>query len=350
MATTSSSTIPIAPLTQVLIDTDVDFDDYLAILYLLKHPAIKVTGITVTGTGDVHLTPGVCNVSNMLTLLDNPDALTIPVARGARAPMVYSNTFPGKDRDAADLHYGADFPAINQHPTIKDAQQFLRDYFINSTMPTTVLCIGGGSNYGRLFESAKSDPQLRAALDKNLTRIVMMGGNLLPEFTPPDFEGAQGNIQPTMQPTPYYTNKVAEWNIFVDVRGAQEIFASGVPITLVALNATTHVPITRAFVEQIKQINNPVTNFLYAVLTSCTIKDGIGTYLDFWDPLAACVLTNPTLVTTQNLSLRVEQELDVEDDKSGMIIVDNNNGHAIDVALSANADAVYSTYLEIIAR
>jgi hypothetical protein len=33
-----------------------------------------------------------------------------------------------------------------------------------------------------------------------------------------------------------------------------------------------------------------------------------------------------------------------------MIIVDNQRGHPLDVALSANADAVYNTYLEIIAR
>lgn len=347
MTTLSTSPNSITLPTQVLIDTDVDFDDYLAMLYLLKHPAIKVTGITVTGTGDVHLTPGVRNVSNMLTLLNDANVLKTPVAGGAKAPMIYSNTFPGSERDAANQHYQAPFPATNPNPTIADAQTFLRDYFINSTSPTTLLCIGGGSNYGRLFESAKNDPELRAALDKNLTRIVMMGGNLLPQFVTP---GAQGNIQPTMQPTPYYTNKVAEWNIFIDVRGAKEIFSSGIPITLVALNATSQVPITTAFVEKLAQIKNPVAEFLTTVLASSTIVGGIDKYLDFWDPLAACVLTDPSLVTTQKFSLRVEQELDEEDDKSGMIIVDNINGHSIDVALSANADAVYSDYLKIIAR
>lgn len=332
--------------TRVLIDTDVDFDDYMAMLYLLKHPAIEVTGITVTGSGDVHLTPGVSNVSNMLTLLDDADALKIPVARGAKAPMIYSNTFPGDARNAADVHYDAPFPDKNPNAPLKDAQVFLRDYFINSNAPTTLLCIGGGSNWGRLFDSAKSDPELRAALDKNLEHIVMMGGNLLPEFVKP---GAEGNIQPTMQPTPYYTNKVAEWNIFVDVRGAQEIFSGGIPITLVALNATSQVPITTDFVAQLAKINNPIANFLTEVLESSTIRGGIGAYLDFWDPLAACVITNPELVTTQSFSIRVEQELDEENDKSGMIIVDQNNGNSINIALTANASAVYSTFLEVIA-
>lgn len=331
---------------RVLIDTDADFDDYMAMLYLLKHPAIDVTGITVTGTGDVHLTPGVNNVSNMLTLLDNSDALKIPVVRGAKAPMIYSNTFPGDAREAANVHYDAPFPGKNPNATLDDAQAFLRDYFINSKAPTTLLCIGGGSNWGRLFDSAKTDPELRTALDKNLEHIVMMGGNLLPEFVTP---GAEGNIQPTLQPNPYYTNKVAEWNIFVDVRGAQEIFAGGIPITLVALNATSQVPITKEFVAQLEKINNPVATFLTEVLESSTIKGGIGAYLDFWDPLAACVITNPELVTTQAFSIRVEQELDEENDKSGMIIIDQQNGYPVQVALTANASAVYSTFLEIIA-
>lgn len=331
---------------RVLIDTDVDFDDYMAMLYLLKHPAIEVTGITITGSGDVHLTPGVSNVSNMLTLLGDANALKIPVARGAKAPMIYSNTFPGDARNAADLHYEAAFPGINPNAPLDDAQVFLRDYFINSNTPSTLLCIGGGSNWGRLFDSAKSDPELRAALDKNLEHIVMMGGNLLPEFVTP---GAEGNIQPTMQPNPYYTNKVAEWNIFVDVRGAEEIFSSGIPITLVALNATSQVPITQEFVAQLANINNPVANFLTDVLESSTIKGGIGAYLDFWDPLAACVITNPELITTQPFPIRVEQELDEENDKSGMLIVDQKNGHILNVALTANAPAVYSTFLEVIA-
>jgi pyrimidine-specific ribonucleoside hydrolase len=332
---------------RVLIDTDADFDDYMAMLYLLKHPAIEVTGITVTGTGDAHLTPGVTNVSNMLTLLGNSNALKIPVARGAKAPMIYSNTFPGDARDAANAHYDAPFPGKNPTAPLHDAQAFLRNYFINSDEPTTLLCIGGGSNWGRLFASAKTDTELRAALDKNLQHIVMMGGNLLPEFVTP---GAEGNIQPTMQPNPYYTNKVAEWNIFVDVRGAQEIFSSGIPITLVALNATSQVPITTNFVAQLEKINNPIANFLTEVLESSTIKGGIGAYLDFWDPLAACVITNPDLVTTQSFPIRVEQELDEENDKSGMIIVDQKNGYSVKVALTADASAVYSTFLEVIAN
>lgn len=332
--------------THLLIDTDVDFDDYMAMLYLLKHPGIVVDGITVTGAGAVHVTPGARNVSDMLTLLGTDDALKIPVCVGAKAPMLYSNTFPGSIRNATDEHYKVSFPGTNPNPPLDDALQFLRNYLLQSPNHITVLCIGGGSNWGRLFQLAKTDEKLHAAIKAKVDRIVMMGGNLLPRFVSP---GAAGNIVATLKPDAYYTNKVAEWNIFIDPLGAQEIFASGVPITLVTLNATSQVPITETFVEQLAAINNPVAAFLTQVLESATIKPGIGQYLDFWDPLAACVLVNPALVTTQTFSLRVEQELDEEADKSGMLIVDNTEGYAMDVALSANAVAVYQAYLEVIA-
>lgn len=330
----------------VLIDTDAAFDDYMAMLYLLKHPDIRVDGITVTGTGAAHATCGAMNVSNMLTLLNNASALKIPIARGAGAPMIYSNTLPGAERDAADSHYDTRFAGVNPYPVLDDALDFLRDYLVKCPEPVTVLCIGGGSNWGRLFELAKGDPQLRSAIDEKVERIVMMGGNLLSHDAKP---GAMGNIQSSMQPSPYYTNKVAEWNVFLDPLGAQCIFSGGVPVTMVALNATSHVPVTEAFVGQLAEIDSPVAVFLTRLLNSASVRPGIGRWLDFQDALAACVLVDPGLITTACFNIRVEQELNEENDTSGMIIVDREKGAAVEVALAARPSDVYREYLDVIA-
>lgn len=330
----------------VLIDTDAAFDDYLAMLYLLKHPDIRVDGITVTGTGAAHATCGAMNVSNMLTLLDDARDLKIPVARGAGAPMVYSNTLPCAERDAADSHYDTRFDGVNPYPVLDNALDFLRDYLVKCSEPVTVLCIGGGSNWGQLFKLAKVDPQLRAAIDEKVERIIMMGGNLLSQDVKP---GAMGNIQSCMQPSPYYTNKVAEWNLFLDPLGAQYIFSSGIPVTMVALNATSHVPITEEFVAQLAEIDSPVALFLTRVLNSESVRPGIGKRIDFQDALAACVVVDPALVTTACFKIRVEQELNEENDTSGMIIVDGAKGAAVEVALAARRDDVYREYLDVIA-
>ncbi|MGF1777823.1 nucleoside hydrolase [Vibrio nomapromontoriensis] len=331
----------------VLIDTDVDFDDYMAMLYLLHHPDISVAGISITGTGDVHLTRGIDNVKNMLTLTGNPEHLTIPVCRGFNAPLRYSNTFPGEEREAADNHYDSPFPSSNPNKSVYEAIEFLTDFMLETQEPVTLLCIGGGTTWGHMFEKAKSNAALADALKTKLTRIVMMGGNLTDEFVEP---GATGNIQPTLGEHPCYSNKVAEWNIFIDPLGAQIIFESDIEIVLVALNATQQIPITQSFVNALASIKNPSAQFLTSVLSSPTIQPGIGHYLDFWDPLAASVITNPELIHSRTFPIRVEQSLNEENDNSGQILVDHDQGSPVKVALSANAILTYENYLKIISR
>lgn len=329
--------------TKVIIDTDVDFDDYMAIVYLMQNPAIEVIAISVTGCGAAHLNKGVANVANLLTLFGK-DALSLPVLRGAKAPMRYSNVFPADVRSGADEHYAAEFPGTNPAPQIHEAQTWLRDFFLNNDDKVTLLSIGGGTNFGNLFLSAESDSLLKQKILSGLEQIVMMGGNLLPRYISP---GAIGNIIPTLGDNIIYRNNVAEWNIFVDPLGAQTMFAFGVPVRLIALNATNDVPLDQTFVDELKAINTPQAQFLSAVLAYPSNAAGIGTYLSFWDPLAACTITDPSLVTTDIYKLTVWQELDEEDDQSASLVVDPVNGAPIEVAIVANKEAVYAEFLRV---
>jgi inosine-uridine nucleoside N-ribohydrolase len=104
----------------------------------------------------------------------------------------------------------------------------------------------------------------------------------------------------------------------------------------------------KLFVDELNQIENNSARFLTQVLNSQSIKKGIGKYLDFWDPLAASVITNPQLIQTQSFRIRVEQTLNEENDTSGQILVDHNNGSSVNIALSADADATYRNYLNTI--
>jgi pyrimidine-specific ribonucleoside hydrolase len=91
----------------VLIDTDVDIDDWMAILYLSMHPNVDLRGITVTGVGACHLTPGTRNALNLLQLTGKPD---VPVAKGTSAPLSYSNVFPTSIRGPIDAVYNVPLP------------------------------------------------------------------------------------------------------------------------------------------------------------------------------------------------------------------------------------------------
>lgn len=329
---------------KVIIDTDVDFDDYMAMVYLLQHPDIEVVAISVTGCGAAHLSYGVNNVANMLTLFGK-QAESIPILRGSQSPMRYSNVFPAGLRKDADAHYDAAFPAQNPAPRIVEAQAWLADYFLTGHEPITLLSIGGGTTFGNLFYTAQNNAQLKSAIKRGLHNIVMMGGNLLPDYVSP---GALGNIMPTLGDDPYYTNHVAEWNIFIDPLGAQYMIDFGVPLRLIALNATNDVPIDQSFVDRLNAIKTPQAEFVSAILAFPANAAGIGSFLSFWDPLAACALTNPALVSSRPFNILIHQELDEEQDKSGMLVVDDTQGVAVDIALSASKEDVYNEYLRVL--
>ncbi|NUZ11551.1 nucleoside hydrolase [Pseudoalteromonas sp. McH1-7] len=330
-------------LTKVIIDTDMDFDDYMALAYLLQHPQIEVLAISVTGCGAAHLSKGVENLANFLTLYSD-ETQKLPILKGANAPLRYSNVFPANVRQGADSHYQATFPQENRQANIYEAQAWLTDYFLSTSDKVTVLSIGGGTNFGQLFQAAKTDKQLQTGIFNAIEQIVMMGGNLTDEYITP---GASGNILDTLGDNPYYSNAVAEWNIFIDPLGAQEVIDSGIPVTLIALNATQDVPIDNDFVTQLKRIQSPQAQFLSEVLDYPDNKEGIGSFLSFWDPLAACVITNPDIVSTQPFAICIEQAMNEEQDTSGKLIVDEVDGTKINVAISANKSLVYETYLAV---
>lgn len=308
----------------VLIDTDVDIDDWMAILYLSMHPDVDLRGITTTGVGACHLTPGTQNALNLLQLTDKPN---VPVAKGTSAPLRYSNVFPQSIRGPIDAVYNVPLPKNPNSPVKESAVDFLRATLTASPTPMTILAIGGGTNLGTLLHTY---PDVAPKIE----RIVMMGGAV---FVP-------GNVADVDSD---YTNKVAEWNFFLDPLGGQYMFDSGVPITLIPLDASDHVPLNLAFYDRIqKRHNTPQAAFIYQTLTADIPFVQSGQFF-FWDPLAAVVLTMPNVASGKTLKLRVVQELDEENDKSGQLVEDPN-GASIDVMLDANAGVFYDVFIDTI--
>jgi len=310
----------------VLIDTDVDIDDWMAILHLSMHPNVDLRGITTTGVGACHLTPGTQNALNLLQLTGKPD---VPVAKGTNAPLSYSNVFPTSIRGPIDAVYNVPLPKNPNSPVNESAVDFLRATLNASPTPMTILAIGGGTNLGTLLHTY---PDVASKIE----RIVMMGGAV---YVP-------GNVADV---DPDYTNKVAEWNFFLDPLGGQYMFDSGVPTTLIPLDASDFVPLNLPFYDRIQQRHTtPQAAFIYQTLTADIPFVQSGEFF-FWDPLAAAVLTDPSLASGKTLKLRVVQELDEEADHSGQLVEDPN-GASIDVMLDANADAFYDLFLDVINR
>lgn len=310
--------------TPVLIDTDVDIDDWMAILYLLLHPRIDVLGLSVTGAGAAHLSFGVKNALGLVALAGKPET---PVAAGANAPLLYSNVFPASVRGPIDATYNVPLPA-NPNAAVKEsATDFLVATLKAASEPVTILAIGGGTNLGILL---RQYPDLKS----KIARVVMMGGAI----------NVEGNVNVVDAD---YSNTVAEWNIFLDPLGAKILFESGVPMTLVPLDASNFVPLNLQFYDRLQQRHvTPAAAFIYQVMTADIAFVQSGDFFA-WDPLAAAILTDDAIGRFTDLKISVVQELDEENDHSGQL-VESADGASMRVALWADAQTFYSHWLDVI--
>lgn len=313
----SPTPVPTQPRA-IVIDTDMAVDDWMAILYLLQRPDVKVMAITVTGTGEAHCAPGILHALGLVALSGQDK---IPVACGRETPLQGSHAFPDGWRARVDSLLGLTLPKGQDTASTLAAVKLLTSVVQSSPDKLTLLALGPLTN---VAEAIQSNP----ALVDNIERMYIMGGAV----NVPGNVGASGvNID----------NNVAEWNIYVDPQAANVVFHSGAPITLVPLDATNQVPLTIEFLDEFKSKHtSPEATFVFDMLTKQRQFIEAGYY--FWDPLAAAILTNEDLATYQNNNLCVVEN---EGPESGW----TKSGEGcpqIRVAVSADAGRFKQIFLD----
>jgi pyrimidine-specific ribonucleoside hydrolase len=266
----------------VIIDTDMASDDWMAILYLLRHPRVSVEAITVTGTGEAHSQPGAFNALGLLALAGQPD---VPVAFGTETPLQGHHAFPDTVREMMDSVMGIPLPVNPNAPLQQGAVEFLVSYLRQSRQKVTLLALGPLTNLALAFQA---DPSLVECIEM----LYIMGGAV----------DVPGNLFESGAPT---DNTVAEWNIYCDPYAAKVVVHSGAPITLVPLDATNQAPLTMEFYHRMEQDHStPEAGFLWQVMLGA--KESIPTgRAYFWDPLTAAILADEGLAAFEQRQLTV---------------------------------------------
>jgi pyrimidine-specific ribonucleoside hydrolase len=256
----------------VVIDTDMAPDDWMAILYLLQRPEIRIVAITVAGTGETHCAPGVRNALGLVKLAGESG---IPVACGSETPLEGKHIFPDDWRERADSMQGLELPEGSNPAAGQEADELLIDTLKGSPEKITLLALGPLTNLAAAFQD-------EPAITEKIEQVYIMGG-ALEVLGNVGFSGA--GIE----------NQVAEWNIYIDPLAAQRVFASGAPVTLIPLDATNHAPVNLDFYRRLQANHNtPEAEFVYQVLSDQLDFIASGGYY-FWDPLAAAVLADESL-------------------------------------------------------
>ena len=302
----------------IIIDTDADTDDMLAILYLLRSPLVEVRAITTSGGGLAHYEHGAKNIARLLELADSPH---LPVAYGSKQSLSPVGSFPSEWREEVDEVMGIHLPKSVIHPVEEKAWELIERELFNSPSKVTFFCIGPLTNIAMAIEK---NPLL---MDK-IERIYFMGGALM---VPGNILGRPQGIR----------NVVAEYNIFLDAKAASIVINSGVSMTLIPMDIKEHVPITKEFFNQITSERKTASaNFLYEAIKPFAQKRTSKSY--FLSPVAATILTHPEIATYRKLNLVVNLRKGPE---YGRVMM-SNQGPTVLTATGIEPSAFYRIFLE----
>jgi inosine-uridine nucleoside N-ribohydrolase len=260
---------------RVIIDTDPGVDDALALLLAMRSPELKIEGIT-TVAGNVPLELTLPNALRMVEIAGRTD---IPVAAGAKVPLLRRLVTAAYAHGENGLG-GAVFPEPKIKPVAEPAAEFICQIVRNYPSEVTLIPIGPLTNIATALN-------LDSGLAALVRGIVMMGGSL-----------SGGNITPA-----------AEFNIYVDPEAARIVFQSGIPITMVGLDATRKTSLTEDHVRALEAAQNPVSQAAAKIGRSSINHNREQGFLvgpNMHDSLAVAAFLDPSILKVKEYYVDVE--------------------------------------------
>jgi len=267
---------------KVIIDCDVGVDDAMALILAFHSPELEVLGVTGVH-GNVSLDKVMKNIGKVLTLLRPSRRAWI--ASGADRPLqgkpVHAEFSHGED-GLGGWNIQAEDPGEWAEMFSDPADELINQMARRHPQEITLIAVGPLTNLALAL-------QKDAEGIRNLKGVMIMGGAVR----------TKGNITPQ-----------AEFNFYADPLAAKWVLESGLPITLVPLDATHQVSLTAGLMEgRIRPLQNSFSRFVIEA-TGYQSKTGLfrggkrETYLH--DPLAVGAVIDPGLVRKENLSISVE--------------------------------------------
>lgn len=274
---------------KVIIDTDIgdDIDDAFAVALAFRSPELQVLQIDA-GYGDTPL-----RARLLQHFLHDAGLPRVPIAQG----VVTHTTNVFTQRAYAEQQPEPSHPYPDAISTSLD---LIRKY----PGEITLIAIAPLSNIGAMIDR---DP----ATFRKLKRVVLMGGSIR--------RGYGDNKAPE-----------PEWNIKMDIGAAQKLFASGVPIFVMPLDATI-LKLDAAKRQEVFNHGSPLTNQL-AIL----YKQWGSETPTLFDAMAVGYAIDPALCSTTPMHLRV--------DDRGMTVPVQGAPNA-NVCLHSSSDKFFQFYL-----
>ena len=278
---------------KIILDVDTGSDDAIAIAAAVLRKELDVIGICTVG-GNVEVKNTTDNTLRVLECCRRGD---VPVYRGAALPLastlepwsLQSRELPRvegrKDQETAVHTDHLPLPPT----TLREQRDSAVVWLINTLLDSedgeiTLVPVGPITNIALAMRSdERIIPKIR--------EIVMMGGS-----------------HDTYAPT-----QASEFNVWCDPEALEIVLQSGVRITMVSLDATSHACLDARQAEMLRSIGTPPAD-LTADLIEHRLKasaaegdkDGKGVGAALHDVLAVCSVIHPDVLETEEVSCHVD--------------------------------------------
>ncbi len=306
--------------TPFLLDCDPGNDDALAILAAAGHPALALCAVT-TGAGHLEAPRTAANAAIAVAAAGVRD---VPVAAGAATPLVR----PRLVAAVLDLSAGLDAERP-ELPTVPLDPRHSADVIAAMARQHPGLLIACTGPLTNLALALRRDPGIVAQIG----RVITLGG-----------AWGLGN-----------KTAAAEWNILSDPEAAHIVYESGLPLTMIPIDAAADVGIDAALPNAAAVPGGPAARLARELLDSLrgTHRPGFLQPDDapLNDPLAVLVAAAPILART--VAARVDIEL-AGAHTYGRTVVDfpGKSGRPpnCDVVIGFDAAATRATFLAALRR
>ncbi len=265
---------------RMILDVDTGIDDAMAILYALARPDISLEALTTT-FGNTDVDTATANTLRILELVGRSD---VPVARGPGRSLLKAFV-----KGAEHVHGRNGLgDVVLPEPKGKAVAEHASDLMIRLARENpgeiTLCPVGPITNVAIALAKAPDVAPL-------FKEIVVMGSTI---FHP----GIHGIATP-----------IADANFWNDPEAAQIVLRSGAKITLVGMDVTMKVLLTRAMREEITASGEvgatmmQIADFYVRAYESMYPEiDGCGLH----DPLAVAIAEDKTLATTERMCVDIE--------------------------------------------
>lgn len=270
---------------QVFLDHDGGVDDLLALLLVLSMEEVELLGVSVT-PADCYAEYAAESSRKFIELmLAKPVPVAISKARGR-------NAFPEVWRAQPQIINA--FPQLLNMQSLRsplsalEASDFIIETLLSSPTPVSYLLTGPCTT---LVNALQKEP----AIKEKIGEIIWMAGAV----------HVHGNVRT------YTHNGNAEWNVYWDAESAQWLIAQNLPLTIVPLDATNHVPVTFDFLKKMAAQNEFEVSQLASLCWAITVNTipGYDYLYHMWDVLAVAYVTRADIFSSQQMELEIAQHL-----------------------------------------